>query len=224
MKKIFALTLIAATVGTAASAQAGPTQKQTTEELVCQLSGDCGATEVAADRQQQKGATRGFSIYRPTTGATAPTKNTPAAPVRNQRQGAVADTRQRTPAMGRNNRFAVVRPANVGRAQLMVNFVSGSAQLTDSSRDSAMALVGAVNAPQLAGKRFAVEGHTDSVGSRATNLDLSQRRAQAVVDFLTKNGVDRSRFDVHGFGPDKPMPGLGARDGRNRRVEVVLIK
>lgn len=221
MKTTSALILIAVSVGSAASAQAGPTQTQTTEQLVCQLSNDCAPSTVSDDQQKQKGASRGFSIYRPSAAANASATKATASPLGRQNgRAAVAEQRSVRPP----SRFGAARPAPSGRAELMVNFVTGSAELSAGSRGNAMALLGAVNAPQLAGKRFAIEGHTDSVGTRAANLELSQRRAQAVVDFLTKNGVDSTRFEVHGYGPDKPLAGLGARDGRNRRVEVVLIK
>jgi len=221
MKKTYALVLIAVSVGSTAMAQAGPTQSQTTDQLVCQLSNDCAPIDLNTDKLKEKGASRGFSIYRPTA-STAKTLPASTPSVRSNSRVSVVEARSR-PALS-VGRTSVHRRTPVGRAELMVNFVSGSAALADASRDNAMALLGAVNAPQLVGKRFAIEGHTDSVGSRAANLDLSQRRAQAVVDFLTKNGVDATRFEVHGYGPDKPITGLGAGDGRNRRVEVVVIK
>lgn len=216
MKKLFVVLAFATVAIPPAVAQAGPVQKQSTSDLVCQLAGDCGTPAASPDQQMDKGATRGFSIYRarPATPVTPPK----GAPLPRVPAHAVATETRSHPAPGRSP----ARPA--GRAELMVTFVSGSAALTDSSRDNAMALVGAVNAPQLAGKRFSVEGHTDSVGSHAANLDLSQRRAQAVIDFLVKNGADPSRLEAHGYGPDRPLAGTRSSDGRNRRVEVVVIK
>jgi outer membrane protein OmpA-like peptidoglycan-associated protein len=58
------------------------------------------------------------------------------------------------------------------------------------------------------------------VGSRPFNLDLSRRRADALVDYLAQNGVDRSRLEAHGVGFDQPLPGLGSRAAANRRVEI----
>ncbi|UVE16938.1 OmpA family protein [Pseudomonas sp. LS44] len=69
-----------------------------------------------------------------------------------------------------------------------------------------------------------VVGHTDSTGSHAHNMDLSQRRAQSVAGYLTAQGVDASRVSTRGMGPDQPVASNGTADGRaqNRRVEVTL--
>ena len=107
-----------------------------------------------------------------------------------------------------------------GRADLMVSFVTGSAVLTEQAKTNAQEFVKALSAPQLSGMRFAIEGHTDAVGNRAYNLDLSQRRAQSVVDFLASKGADRTRFTVRGYGFDKPLNIKNPRAGENRRVEV----
>lgn len=70
-----------------------------------------------------------------------------------------------------------------------------------------------------------IEGHTDSVGSESYNLDLSQRRAQSVRDFLASNGVAASRMAVRGFGESRPLASNESDAGRqqNRRVEVVIL-
>ncbi|MDO8696746.1 MAG: OmpA family protein [Pseudomonas sp.] len=69
-----------------------------------------------------------------------------------------------------------------------------------------------------------IVGHTDSTGSRAHNMDLSQRRAQSVANYLTAQGVDGSRLSTRGAGPDQPIASNATADGRaqNRRVEVNL--
>jgi outer membrane protein OmpA-like peptidoglycan-associated protein len=69
-----------------------------------------------------------------------------------------------------------------------------------------------------------VVGFTDSTGSRQHNMDLSQRRAQAVSTYLTSQGVDGSRVTVRGMGPDQPIASNADANGRaqNRRVEVNL--
>jgi outer membrane protein OmpA-like peptidoglycan-associated protein len=71
-----------------------------------------------------------------------------------------------------------------------------------------------------------VEGHTDNRGSRAINVDLSQRRARAVMDYLIGKGVERKRLSAKGFGFDKPIATNDTALGRakNRRVEFRLIK
>ena len=69
-----------------------------------------------------------------------------------------------------------------------------------------------------------IVGHTDSTGSRAHNMSLSQRRAQSVADYLRAQGVDASRLSTYGAGPDRPVATNATADGRaqNRRVEVTL--
>ena len=74
--------------------------------------------------------------------------------------------------------------------------------------------------------RFRIEGHTDSVGKRAKNILLSQNRADAVKVYLIQGGVDQSRLESIGYGPDRPIASNKNKKGRelNRRVEINLIK
>lgn len=74
--------------------------------------------------------------------------------------------------------------------------------------------------------RLMVEGHTDSVGSEAANKALSEKRSAAVKDFIvTTYGIDASRIETVGFGPDNPMAPNDTPEGRqmNRRVELVKL-
>jgi outer membrane protein OmpA-like peptidoglycan-associated protein len=74
--------------------------------------------------------------------------------------------------------------------------------------------------------RLLIEGHTDATNTDAYNLDLSQRRAQAVVAALVKRGVDAARLKPQGFGRTKPVADNESAQGRalNRRVEVSLLE
>lgn len=71
--------------------------------------------------------------------------------------------------------------------------------------------------------KLLVEGHTDNQGSAAANQALSEKRAQAVVAWLTAHGVPATRLSAKGFGQTKPLTDNGTEDGRakNRRVELV---
>jgi outer membrane protein OmpA-like peptidoglycan-associated protein len=71
---------------------------------------------------------------------------------------------------------------------------------------------------------FAIEGHTDSVGSKSSNQSLSERRANAVRDYLVANGIAADRLTAAGYGEDNPIADNKTRAGRaeNRRVEVTL--
>ena len=66
-----------------------------------------------------------------------------------------------------------------------------------------------------------IQGHTDNVGKYEYNVDLSERRAQAVRTYLIEQGVPAERLTAHGYGPDKPIEDNKTKAGRakNRRVE-----
>ena len=71
---------------------------------------------------------------------------------------------------------------------------------------------------------FAIEGYTDSVGSAKSNQLLSERRANAVRDYLVSNGINADRLTAKGFGEENPIDTNKTAAGRknNRRVEVKL--
>jgi outer membrane protein OmpA-like peptidoglycan-associated protein len=73
-------------------------------------------------------------------------------------------------------------------------------------------------------RQVMIEGHTDSVGADAANLELSQRRADAVRGFLLQNGVAAARITARGYGETAPVASNTTADGRqhNRRVEIIL--
>jgi outer membrane protein OmpA-like peptidoglycan-associated protein len=67
-----------------------------------------------------------------------------------------------------------------------------------------------------------VDGHTDNVGSNSSNLDLSQRRARSVAEYLASRQIDPRRLSLRGFGEDRPIASNASARGRsqNRRVEI----
>lgn len=69
-----------------------------------------------------------------------------------------------------------------------------------------------------------IKGHTDNVGSSTYNKDLSQKRAQAVVDYLVNNGIDAKRLVAKGVGEKEPIASNDNEEGRqqNRRTEFVI--
>jgi outer membrane protein OmpA-like peptidoglycan-associated protein len=75
-------------------------------------------------------------------------------------------------------------------------------------------------------KKMEIQGHTDSRGSNAYNLDLSQRRSQAVVDYLVGKGIDPDRLLARGYGEEQPIAPNNTSDGRamNRRVEMIILE
>ena len=72
--------------------------------------------------------------------------------------------------------------------------------------------------------RLSVEGHSDNMGKPASNLSLSQKRAEAVKNYLAQNGIDANRLEAKGFGQEKPVADNSTPEGRaaNRRVELKL--
>lgn len=72
--------------------------------------------------------------------------------------------------------------------------------------------------------KLSIEGHTDNQGDDAKNLDLSQRRANAVMKYLTDKGVDAKRLRATGYGETKPVETNDTPAGRakNRRVEFKI--
>jgi outer membrane protein OmpA-like peptidoglycan-associated protein len=73
--------------------------------------------------------------------------------------------------------------------------------------------------------RVQIAGHTDNVGSDASNLQLSQQRANSVRTYLASNGVAAQRMQAVGYGESRPIADNSSDYGRaqNRRVEVTLI-
>ena len=212
---------------TSAYAQSANTSDQTADDLVCQLSGDCGGAD-QSEATRDKPESRGFAIARRTSSSTPSNVTAPSSQARAARNSARVAAEATRPAAaaskpGRSRTITATAPrAAIGRADLRVTFVTGSAELTDAGRHEADKFIAALASPSLSAKKFRIEGHTDSVGSRDFNLDLSKRRAQSVVDYLAAHGADKTRFSVAGYGFDKPLPGLGAAAGANRRVEVVV--
>jgi outer membrane protein OmpA-like peptidoglycan-associated protein len=74
-------------------------------------------------------------------------------------------------------------------------------------------------------RRVSVNGHTDNRASEEHNNDLSQRRANSVMRWLTEHGIDASRLEAHGYGASRPIaPNTNeAGRARNRRVEFVIL-
>jgi outer membrane protein OmpA-like peptidoglycan-associated protein len=103
-----------------------------------------------------------------------------------------------------------------------VLFATGRAELGGGAPERLGKL--AVFLGEYPDRNIAIEGHTDSVGSEASNFSLSQRRAATVQAYLANQGVASNRMRTSGMGEGSPVASNDSATGRqqNRRVEVII--
>ncbi|MBX3271277.1 MAG: OmpA family protein [Sandaracinaceae bacterium] len=104
-----------------------------------------------------------------------------------------------------------------------VNFATDSAEILADSNALLTEIADVImRHPEVT--RIEIQGHTDNRGSRQHNVDLSQRRAEAVRQWLIEHGIDANRLEARGYGPDTPLvPNLTAANrARNRRVQFLI--
>ncbi len=135
-----------------------------------------------------------------------------------------AAARSRAELLARMNQVLPTRDTPRGLVAEIggVLFATARATLEGGARESLARLSGILSAyPAL---RLKIEGHTDNVGSDATNLKLSTDRAIAVRDYLVAQGVPAAGIEVAGLGPASPVADNATAEGRarNRRVEVIV--
>ena len=117
------------------------------------------------------------------------------------------------------------KPRGEGKLQLQVQFDYNSATITPASQALLEKLAGAMKNPALAGLEYRIEGHTDTTGTGAGNLRLSNRRAAAVRDFLAKvSGVEAAKLSSIGMGSAKLADPANPTSAINRRVVVVSLE
>jgi outer membrane protein OmpA-like peptidoglycan-associated protein len=109
------------------------------------------------------------------------------------------------------------------RFDLMVNFEFDSDHLTKAAQTQLNEFAQALHDPELKRQRFGIDGFTDATGTEVYNQQLSERRAEAVVNFLSQHGVERGNLIPKGFGPTKPRA-PDPLDPINRRVETHLAE
>lgn len=101
-----------------------------------------------------------------------------------------------------------------------VEFETGTSRLTDASLDLLDEASGVLR--RFGSVTAEVQGHTDSEGGAASNLRLSEQRADAVRRYLSDAGVERDRLTVRGFGEDEPIASNDTPEGRARNRRVVF--
>ena len=110
-------------------------------------------------------------------------------------------------------------------------FAPASAQVNiEETRDILLRLGALLNSEELAGRKFRIEGHTDSSpvdpnGPWPSNWELSAARSINVLKYLTDIGVEEKRFQVAGFADTVPVASNDTAEGRayNRRVDIVIL-
>ncbi|HEY9163410.1 MAG TPA: OmpA family protein [Magnetovibrio sp.] len=107
---------------------------------------------------------------------------------------------------------------------IKVYFEFDSAILKPEAMDVLDNLGTALTSGELSAQRFELAGHTDAVGSEAYNLDLSERRAKSVRDYLvTAFGIEPARIDAVGYGESHLLDTENPEGDVNRRVQVTRL-
>jgi NitT/TauT family transport system substrate-binding protein len=132
------------------------------------------------------------------------------------------------PAAAKSEVYELERALNgrpVFTKPVSINFGSGSIDLVPES----IAVINQQVLPQLEiarGMLARIEGNTDSIGDRRDNQKLSERRAQAIVNYLVARGVSPKRLVARGNGAGNPIHSNGTPEGRanNRRTDILFIR
>ncbi len=103
-----------------------------------------------------------------------------------------------------------------------IHFAFDSETLTSEYQDHLKRLVVVLNSPPMVKNCVKITGHTDTVGAAAYNLELSNRRAKSVYEFLKSlNQIDQNRLSVSAAGETRPLPNKKGSSPFNRRVEFL---
>jgi NitT/TauT family transport system substrate-binding protein len=114
----------------------------------------------------------------------------------------------------------------IATKRVSINFRSGEFQLDENAK-YIIDLEFVDIAKAFGNARIRIQGNTDNVGNRASNVELSKKRAQSVADYLVKeHGMSPNRFIIIGNGPDDPVADNSSADGRakNRRTDFELVR
>ena len=117
-----------------------------------------------------------------------------------------------------------VSPIETGTPQeatlmLPIQFAFDSAELTPQAQAILNMVASGMLDPSMSSARYLIEGHTDATGSWEYNRGLSERRAQAVRQFLIQQGVAPYRLVPIGYSWNHLVAGVSPTDPRHRRVE-----
>jgi outer membrane protein OmpA-like peptidoglycan-associated protein len=229
------LTFPVVVLGFATAGYAQEAKTPSVESYLCTFAGKCGAGAALPTATRDAPDTKGFRLAKPASATDAgsaalrssasQSRAAVRPPVQPQRHYGQAARRANYAAAAPAAGAVGVAATGMGRprADLMIGFERNSAQLTAEGTRAAQVFARSLLMPELTGKRFLIEGHTDLRGGPRINVPLSAARAKAVADYLVILGVDGKRLEVRGYGASVPLSGRAKSDPVNRRVEAELI-
>ncbi|MGB8194029.1 MAG: OmpA family protein [Chitinophagaceae bacterium] len=110
-----------------------------------------------------------------------------------------------------------------GSIALQINFETGKSVIKPESQKIIDQIAEMLTAD--AAMKVSIEGHTDNVGTPASNKTLSENRSKAVMAALISKGINKTRLSSKGWGQEKPIGDNATPEGKeqNRRVEIVKL-
>ena len=123
---------------------------------------------------------------------------------------------------------ALAKKESLSSKKVSISFRTGEFQLDENSKQL-IDLQFTPIAKAFANARIRIEGNTDNVGGRTSNIALSKKRAQSVANYLMQqHHMPTNRFIIVGNGPDKPLPGCEGNQNadcksKNRRTDFELV-
>lgn len=134
-----------------------------------------------------------------------------------------SEEKAHAPSQGAGASKAARPPADSGvPISLLMIFEYDSAELTDVAKKQLDGVAEAIKSSELAGSRFKLEGHTDVTGSAPYNLNLSERRAESVLNYLAEaHGISRARLSAVGVGERNLYDQANPTAEENRRVRII---
>jgi OmpA-OmpF porin, OOP family len=110
-----------------------------------------------------------------------------------------------------------------GSIALQINFETGKSVIKPESQKIVDQIAEMLKSD--AAMKVSIEGHTDNVGTAASNKTLSENRSKAVMAALITKGIDKARLSSKGWGQEKPIGDNNTPEGKeqNRRVEIVKL-
>ena len=140
-------------------------------------------------------------------------------------QDVMARTRSIRPSLKPGSADSAAAAPAPARANLLITFPTGSAELTDETLQALTTVGKALQSDRLAGFAFRIEGHADPRGGDELNLRLSQERAQSVVSYLVNQmGIGAERLNAVGKGSAELLNTAQPTAPENRRVTIVTTR